>query len=39
MEIRKMQISDYKLVYDLWLSCKGMGLNDIEDSENGINKF
>lgn len=39
MEIRKMQISDYKSVYDLWLSCKGMGLNDIDDSENGINKF
>ncbi len=34
-----MQISDYKSVYDLWLSCKGMGLNDIDDSENGINKF
>lgn len=39
MEIRKMQISDYKAVYDLWLSCKGMGLNDVDDSEKGISRF
>ena len=39
MEIRKMHISDYKSVYNLWLSCKGMGLNDVDDSENGISRF
>ncbi|MBR4093354.1 MAG: GNAT family N-acetyltransferase [Oscillospiraceae bacterium] len=39
MEIRKMQISDYKSVYNLWLSCKGMGLNDVDDSEKGISRF
>ena len=39
MEIRKMHISDYKSVYNLWLSCKGMGLNDVDDSEKGISKF
>ena len=39
MKIRKMQISDYKSVYDLWMPCKGMGLNDVDDSENGINRF
>ncbi len=39
MQIRKMQISDYNAVYDLWLSCKGMGLNDVDDSEKGIEKF
>ena len=39
MEIRKMEISDYKSVYNLWLSCKGMGLNDVDDSENGISRF
>lgn len=37
--IRTMKITDYKSVYDLWLSCKGMGLNDVDDSENGIERF
>ncbi|MDE5604044.1 MAG: GNAT family N-acetyltransferase [Eubacterium sp.] len=37
--IRKMVISDYAEVYNLWLSCKGMGLNDVDDSEIGIAKF
>lgn len=39
MQIRKMTISDYNQVYELWLSCKGMGLNDIDDSEAGIARF
>lgn len=39
MEIRKMEISDYKSVYNLWLFCKGMGLNDVDDSEKGISRF
>lgn len=39
MKIRKMQIRDYKEVYNLWLSCKGMGLNDVDDSEDGIARF
>ena len=34
-----MEISDYKSVYNLWISCKGMGLNDVDDSENGISRF
>lgn len=37
--IRSMTIHDYPAVYDLWLSCKGMGLNDVDDSENGIARF
>ena len=37
--IRKMVISDYAEVYNLWLSCKGMGLNDVDDSEIGVAKF
>ena len=37
--IRKMVISDYAEIYNLWLSCKGMGLNDVDDSEVGIAKF
>lgn len=39
MEIRRMVISDYSEIYDLWMSCKGMGLNNIDDSKNGIDIF
>ena len=39
MEIRKMKIEDYEMVYQLWLSCKGMGLNSVDDSRDGIEKF
>ena len=39
MEIRKMKIEDYEAVYQLWLSCKGMGLNTVDDSREGIEKF
>lgn len=39
MIIRKMKSSDYETVYSLWLSCKGMGLNDLDDSRIGIEKF
>lgn len=34
-----MKLSDYETVYALWLSCKGMGLNDLDDSRTGIEKF
>ena len=37
--IRKMTIDDYDRVYELWLSCKGMGLNDIDDSREGIRRY
>ena len=39
MTIRKMVISDYDKVYRLWLSCKGMGLNDLDDSREGISRY
>lgn len=39
MEIRKMISEDYDSVYELWLSCKGMGLNNVDDSKEGIDKF
>ncbi len=39
MNIRTMTISDYDAVYELWLSCKGMGLNNLDDSREGIAKF
>lgn len=37
--IRKMCSADYSAVYDLWMSCKGMGLNNLDDSPAGIDKF
>lgn len=39
MEIRKMDIDDYDDVYGLWISCDGMGLNNLDDSREGIRKF
>ena len=39
MNIRVMTIEDYAKVYELWLSCKGMGLNNVDDSEEGIRKY
>lgn len=39
MTIRTMSIKDYEAVYALWMSCKGMGLNDLDDSKSGIDKF
>lgn len=34
-----MKPDDYSQVYALWLSCKGIGLNNADDSQDGINKF
>jgi ribosomal protein S18 acetylase RimI-like enzyme len=39
MKIRNMVISDYENVYNLWMSCAGMGLNNLDDSKEGIEKF
>lgn len=39
MEIRNMQLNDYDKVYALWLSCTGMGLNNLDDSREGISKY
>ena len=39
MNIRKMTINDYDNVYKLWISCVGMGLNNLDDSKEGIEKF
>ena len=36
---RLMSIIDYEEVYNLWLSCSGMGLNDIDDSKKGIERY
>ncbi len=39
MNIRAMTIDDYDAVYDLWMSCAGMGLNNLDDSRSGIDVF
>lgn len=39
MNIRTMKISDYDEVYALWMSCAGMGLNNLDDSRDGIDRF
>ena len=39
MTIRLMTIEDYDQVYQLWLSCKGMGLNNLDDSREGIERY
>ncbi len=39
MHIRKMTMGDYEEVYELWMSCTGMGLNNVDDSKEGICRF
>ena len=39
MIIRKMTIADYDCVYNLWTNTPGMGLNNLDDSKNGIEKY
>lgn len=39
MKIRKMVINDYDVIYKLWMSCVGIGLNNLDDSREGISKF
>ena len=34
-----MNINDYDNVLGLWKSCTGMGLNNLDDSREGIDKF
>lgn len=39
MTIRTMTIEDYEAVYQLWMSTPGMGLNNLDDSREGIEKY
>ena len=39
MQIRTMTIADYEKVYALWMSCKNMGFNNVDDSKEGIARF
>lgn len=34
-----MQKSDYESVYSLWMKCKNMGFNNVDDSEKSISKY
>ncbi len=36
---RAMSLEDYDQVYALWMSCKNMGFNDLDDSREGIARF
>ena len=38
-DIRLFTMDDYDKVYTLWLSCAGMGLNNLDDSREGIEKY
>lgn len=37
--IRNMVNNDYIELIDLWNKCEGIGLNEIDDSQQGINRF
>ena len=39
MTIRAMHMEDYDAVYALWLESTGMGLNDYDDSREGIGRY
>ena len=39
MDIVKMTMDDYEDVYQLWINTPGMGLNDVDDSPEGIEKY
>jgi ribosomal protein S18 acetylase RimI-like enzyme len=39
MKIRKFEIEDYDAVYALWRRTAGMGLNDVDDSREGIARY
>ena len=39
MEIRRMRIEDYDIVYGLWSSCPGVGLNSVDDSPEGFGRY
>lgn len=39
IKIRTMNIEDYDAVYDLWMNTPGMGLNTVDDSREGIERY
>lgn len=39
MTIRTMTIADYEGIYDMWTHTPGMGLNNLDDSKEGIARY
>ena len=39
MMIRPMNLADYDRVYALWMSCRNMGFNNLDDSREGVERF
>ena len=39
MVIRPMTNEDYTAVYQLWLRTPGMGMNDVDDSREGMSRY
>ena len=39
INIRIMTVEDYDGIYDLWINTKGMGLNSLDDTKDGIARF
>lgn len=39
MKIRLMNIEDYEQIYSLWVNTPGMGLNNLDDSREGIERY
>ena len=39
MKIRLMNIEDYDQVYKLWINTSGMGLNNLDDSRESIERY
>lgn len=39
MELRTLTPADYPAAQALWLACRGMGLNDVDDSPEGFTRF
>ena len=39
MTIRILAPADYPALYDMWIHTPGMGLNDLDDSEEGITRY
>ena len=39
MQTSTMMIEDYDDVWDLWINTPGMGLNDTDDSREGVEKY
>lgn len=39
IQIQPFEIEKYEKVYNLWMSCKNMGFNNVDDSLSGITKY